>query len=368
MNLNTLGWHDFFASHFAPYRERDLVPGRVALEHRNRYQVLYPDGEISAEVSGKFRHDTNGRADYPAVGDWVALAVGSNRDHAIIHAVLPRRSVFSRKAVLAGGMPETGGTVDQQVLAANIDTVMLITGLDNNYNIRRIERYIAIAWDSGAAPVIILNKADLCDEVETRIGEVAESAIGVPVHAVSATGNTGLDVLQEYIKAGQTIAFLGSSGVGKSTIINRLIGDERQKVYEVSDGDSRGRHTTTHRELIVLPDGGIVIDTPGMREIQPWSDREGMERTFGDIIVLAAQCRFSDCTHQNEPGCAILRALDDGTLDRGRFRNYQKLQKELAHLARRQDEHGARQEQRRFEKRIRNYHKAMKELRKRGLA
>ncbi len=368
MDLNTLGWHDFFACHFAPHRERGYIPGRVAQEHRNRYRILHQDGEISAEVSGKFRHDANGRADYPAVGDWVALAVGHNQERAIIHAVLPRRSTFSRKAVLSGGMPETGGMLDQQVLAANIDTVMLITGLDQNYNVRRIERYVAIAWDSGAAPVIVLNKADLCDEVEDRVREVSDSAIGVPVHAVSAAENTGLEALREYVTAGRTIAFLGSSGVGKSTIINCLIGEERQKVQDVRDYDSRGRHTTTHRELLVLPDGGIVIDTPGMREIQPWSDSEGMERTFGDIIELATHCRFNDCTHQNEPGCAIRQALDDGSLDHGRFRNYMKLQKELAHLARRQNEHAARQEQRQFGKKIRNYHKAMKELRKKGLA
>jgi len=368
MNLNTLGWHDFFASHFASFQEQGFVPGRIAQEHRNCYQVLFRDGELRAEVSGKFRHDSQTRADFPAVGDWVALAAKPGQERAIIHAVLPRRSVFSRKAILSGGMPETGGTTDQQVLAANVDTVMLITGLDDNYNVRRIERYVTIAWDSGAAPVIVLNKADLCDDVDARVREVADAAIGVPVHAVSAMENSGLEILQEYIKSGQTVAFLGSSGVGKSTIINHLLGTERQKVQDVRGGDSRGRHTTVHRELIVLPDGGIVIDTPGMREIQPWSNDEGIERTFADIIDLATHCRFNDCSHQNEPGCAIRQALEDGTLDRKRFRNYLKLQKELAHLARRQNEHAARQEQRQWGKRIRNYHKAMKELRKKGLA
>jgi ribosome biogenesis GTPase len=264
-------------------------------------------------------------------------------------------------------MPETGGKTDEQVLAANIDTVFLVSGLDGDYNVRRLERYVTVAWDSGAVPVIVLNKADLRDDIEEVVEEVESVAFGVPVLALSAAENTGMEQLTEYIKPGKTAAFLGSSGVGKSTLINRLLGEEKLKTTEVREDDQRGRHTTTHRELLLLPEGGIVIDTPGMRELQLWADDEGLSRTFPDIEALFEQCRFRDCTHNSEPGCAVKQALDDGSLDRKRYQNYLKLQKELKHLSTRKDIKAQRQNNRDFDKMVRRVLKEKDELKKKGL-
>ena len=367
MNLNELGWHPFYESLFGQYKEDGLVPARVSCEQKNLYQVIGETGELRAEVTGRMMHRARSRADYPVVGDWVAIEPRVEEGRATIVAVLPRRSNFSRKAVLSGGNPDSGGKTDEQILAANVDTVFLVSGLDGNYNLRRIERYVTVAWDSGATPVIILNKADLCDEVDNRIDEVGEIAFGVPVHPISATKKEGFEVFDDYLQIGQTVVFLGSSGVGKSTIINSLFGSERMKTQESREDDSRGRHTTTNRELIVLPGRGVVIDTPGMREISPYGDDEGLERTFGDIEALASSCRFADCRHNGEPGCAIQRALEDGSLDRGRYDNYIKLLKEQASLALRKDEKAYRQANREWDKKIRQYHKGVKELRKKGL-
>ncbi len=369
MNLKKLGWNPFFESHFEQHGDPGLRPARVLCEHRNLYEVASTEGAIMAEVTGNLRHKANSRADFPTVGDWVAIADAPGGERAVIHTVLPRKSVFSRKAVLGNSKAgQAGALADEQVLAANIDYAFLVTGLDGNFNVRRIERYVAIGWDSGAQPVIILNKADLCDDLEERLAATEEVAIGVDVHAVSAARGEGFDALDPYLQEGRTVAFLGSSGVGKSTMINRLLGEDRQVVHDVREGDSRGRHTTTSRELVVLPEGGIVIDTPGLREIQAWSDSEGLSRTFGDIEGLIGKCRFSDCHHQSEPGCAVRAALEDGSLDAGRYRSYLKLQKELRHLEMRQDNQAARQTQREFARKIRRYHQDMKALRKKGLA
>ena len=367
MNIENLGWNDFFRVNFERYSTDGLIPARVSLEHKNIYRVLSEAGEFLAEVSGKFRHDTQLRSDFPAVGDWVTIAPRPSENRATIHQLLPRRSSFSRKAVLSGGMPDTGGKTDEQVLAANIDTVFLVTGLDGDYNIRRVERYVTVAWDSGAVPVIVLNKADICDNIGDVIEEVGSVAFGVPVLALSAAENTGMEQLNEYIEAGKTAAFLGSSGVGKSTLINRLLGEEKMKVTAVREDDQRGRHTTTHRELLLLPDGGIVIDTPGMRELQLWTDDEGLSRTFPDVEELIEQCRFRDCTHNNEPGCAVKRALEDGSLDGKRYQNYLKLQKELKHLSIRKDIKTQRQTYRKFDKMVRRVLKEKDELKKKGL-
>jgi ribosome biogenesis GTPase len=272
----------------------------------------------------------------------VVIRIRDGENTAMIHAVLPRKSKFSRKTV--------GAKTQEQIIATNVDTVFLISGLDGDFNLRRIERYLILVWESGANPVILLNKADLCTDVEKRREEVESIALGVPIVVLSALNNQGLDTLAPYLGKGQTIALLGSSGVGKSTLTNQLAGKELQAVQEVRQGDDRGRHTTTHRELIVLPSGGLIIDTPGMREIQIWAGDEGFQETFADIERFAQQCRFQDCQHECEPGCAVRQALEDGTLDYQRFLSYQKLQKELDYLARKQDQKAYLAEKERWKK------------------
>jgi len=286
-------------------------------------------GELLAETTGKLRYEAQSRADLPAVGDWVALKKRADQEYARIHAVLPRFSKFTRK---------TAGTkTEEQVVGANIDTVLLVTALNQDFNPRRIERYLTVAWNSGAHPVVVLSKADLCEDVASKVAAIEAISNGAPVHAISAKRGPGVEVLQTYCQPGQTVAVLGTSGVGKSTLINRLLGFDRQKVKEVRETDERGQHTTRHRELILLPTGGLVLDTPGMRELQLWETDEGVEQVFSDIEEIAAHCRFSNCQHTTEPGCAIRAALADGTLAASRFENYLKLQQELAHLARRQE-------------------------------
>lgn len=367
MNLHTLGWGDFFAQHFEELGGDGFLPARVAREQRESYLIIGEHGELAAEVSGKLRHAAQSRADFPAVGDWVAVAVREDEKRATIHAVLPRKSSFSRKAVLGGGKKDSGGRTDEQILAANIETVFLLSGLDNDFNIRRIERYLTVAWDSGASPVIILNKLDLSEDPASCIQEVEAVAFGVPVHPISAKAAEGIEALHEYLQPAKTVAFLGSSGVGKTTLINTLSGEERGKVQEVREDDSRGRHTTTTRELMLLPSGAMVIDTPGLRELQVWSDEESLQRAFGDIEELAQSCRFRDCRHESEPGCAVRAALRDGVLDQKRFRNYLRLQKELAYLALRREKGGMRRSEREWDKKVRRHFEDVKNLRKRGL-
>lgn len=328
MQLIELGWDSYFEKQFEPYKPEGLTPVRVIRENRQNYLAWSEAGELIAEVSGRFRHDAVGKGDFPAVGDWAAAEVLANEGKAVIQAVLPRKSAFLRKV--------PGPVTEEQVVAANIDTAFIVCGLDGNFNLRRIERYLTLSWESGAVPVVLLNKADICPEAEERRNEVEAAAIGVPVCAISAACDQGLDGLRHYLTPGRTAAFLGSSGVGKSTIINRLLGTDRFAVGEVSDSDSRGRHTTTSRELVMLPDGGLVIDTPGMRGLKVWGDEDGLKQAFEDIEALAADCRFRDCRHGNEPGCAVRAAVESGTLDAGRLQSFQKLQKELRYLADRQ--------------------------------
>jgi ribosome biogenesis GTPase len=327
--LQALGWNDFFAQHFAPFSEEGFHVGRIALEHKHLYRIYTEHGELLGEIAGKMRYAAFGREDYPAVGDWVVISPRPEERKATIHAVLPRKSKFSRKAA--------GESVEEQIVATNVDTVFLVNALNHDFNLRRMERYLILAWESGANPVILLSKADLCDDVEQKVAEVESIAVGVPVHVISSEQNMGLDAVRPYLNEGTTVALLGSSGVGKSTLINRLYGGDKQKVKEVREGDDRGRHTTTHRELICLPQGGLIIDTPGMRELQMWEADEGFRDAFDDIESLASGCRYRDCTHGKEPGCAIKAALKDGILSRARYDNYQKLQRELAYLARKED-------------------------------
>jgi ribosome biogenesis GTPase len=330
MNLELLGWSSFFSKNLSSYLQQGYTVGRVATEQKNTFLLYTELGELSAEVTGKMRYQSSGRADFPAVGDWVVISLIKGESRATIHEILPRKSKLSRKTV--------GAITEEQILATNVDTVFLVSGLDRDFNVRRIERYLILVWENGTNPVIILNKADLCHEVEQRLTEVEIIAPGVPIIVLSAIENAGIDALIPYLGIGQTVALIGSSGVGKSTITNQLAQKDIQAVQSVREGDNRGRHTTTHRELIVLPSGGLLIDTPGMREIQMWTGSEGFDETFADINTLALACRFRDCQHNKEPGCAVQQALFDGTLDEQRFRNYQKLQQELEYLSRKQDQ------------------------------
>lgn len=342
MSLNFLGWSNFFNSSFEPFRLQGFTVGRVVIEHRNTYIVLTEQGEVSAEVTGKLRHYALQRQDFPAVGDWVVIRIRELEKQATIYEILPRFSKFSRKTV--------GGKTDEQIVAANVDTVFLVSGLDGDFNIRRVERYLILAWESGANPVIVLNKADLCNNLEQRLLEIESVALGVPILVLSAAQNQGINALKTYLQPGKTVALLGSSGVGKSTITNQLMGETVQAVQSVRQDDSRGRHTTTHRELILLPTGGLIIDTPGMREIQLWTGDEGLQSTFADIEIIAQQCRFRNCQHAHEPGCAVQQALQSGQLEAPRFLSYQKLQKELDYLERKQDQNSYLAEKERWKK------------------
>lgn len=342
MQLEHFGWTSFFEAYFFPYREEGLTAGRVAVQHRDRYVLYTEHGDLWGEVSGKFRFEVKGPDEFPAVGDWVAISARPEEEAATIHHVLPRKGKFSRKVA--------GTKTEEQILTANVDVVFLVSGLDGDFNPRRIERYLTVAWESGATPIIILNKADLCKNIEERTNEVESIAFGVSILTMSAARSEGVQQLLEFLPPGKTGALLGSSGVGKSTIINFLIGKERLKVQEVREDDSRGRHTTTHRELILLPSGGLLIDTPGMRELQLWGTGEGLQGTFEDIEELVRQCRFRDCQHQDEPDCAVKQALEDGSLDGERYKSYQKLQREMRYIAAKQNQKIMLERQRQWKK------------------
>lgn len=320
MNLNDLGWDDAFAASLEPYD--NCIPGRVSAQHRGEYDVLTEAGEQRARVAGRLRHDASSGADLPAVGDWVALREQS------IQGVLPRRSAFLRKVNL--------GASEAQVLAANIDTVFVVSGLDADFSPRRLERYLTLAWESGASPALVLTKADLCGDPLAMLLEAEQVAMGVPVYLVSNVTGEGHNELTTYLQPAKTIALLGSSGVGKSSLANGLLGHGAQATKEIAE-DGTGRHTTTARQLLRLPGGAMLVDTPGLREVQLWDAEDGIQEAFADVDELAAGCRFNDCAHMREPGCAVQEAIDEGRLPRERLQSYRALQRELARLARKQD-------------------------------
>lgn len=347
--LEALGWNSFFAEQARGFS--DLAPARVTVEHRRFYYVVLECGEMSAEVAGRLRHQATGREGFPAVGDWVLVQSRPLEKRATIHRILDRRSKLSRKAA--------GLETQEQILAANINTVFVLQSLNRDFNPRRLERYLTMTWDGGANPVVLLTKLDLCRDVRPFLDELEVVAAGIPVHALSSITGEGLESLDPYLRIGQSVVMLGSSGVGKSTLVNHLAGAHLLEVREIREDDDRGRHTTAHRQLILLPRGGIVIDTPGMRELQLWG--AGLDRTFADVEELAHECRFRDCKHEAEPDCRVRTALQEGILDPARLQSYRRLGAELKYLERRRDAFAMAKEKEKWKKMHRAYNRMMRE-------
>jgi ribosome biogenesis GTPase len=320
--IETYGWSEPLAREFAPFAAEGLIPGRIVVQHRDSYLVLTDQGELRGRISGRLLHEA-AEGGYPAVGDWVALALNPADGDATLHAVLPRRTAFVRRAV-------TDSSQGLQVIAANIDVVFVVTSLNADLNSRRIERYLAAAWQSGARPVVVLTKSDLSDDPQGQAAEIAALAADCTVLTISARQGLGLDSILGQLAPGETGVLIGSSGVGKSTLVNALLGEARMAIDTIRDGDDHGRHTTSHRQLILLPGGGLILDTPGIREVGLVDADEGVGAVFDDIEQLIQDCRFNDCRHDNEPGCAIQAALRGGGLDRARWDHFQKLGAEIA--------------------------------------
>jgi ribosome biogenesis GTPase len=345
--LQDLGWSDSFSSQLSELElNSENAAARVAEENREMFRLLSPQGEFMAEVSGKFRHEVTARADFPAVGDWVLASTRKEESRATIHRVLNRKSKFSRKIA--------GKKTEEQIVAANVDVVFIVGSLNSEFNLRRLERYVALAWESCAQPVIVLNKSDLAENAEELRREAEAAAIGVRVILTSALRGDGIDEIREIMRSApeekaagdiptekmrvaKTAALLGSSGVGKSSIINAILGTELLDTGEIRESDDRGRHTTTTRNLIVAPNGGVLIDTPGMRELQLWDASEGIDLAFGEIAELAVDCKFRDCKHVNEPGCAVRSAVESGSLAAERLESFHKLGREEKFVAAKQD-------------------------------
>lgn len=318
ISLKDYGLKDYFTD------EVDGLDGlhlaRVSEQHREIYKLICESGELEARISGKFAFNVKDQMEYPAVGDWVLIDIIDERT-GVIQQLLPRKSVLARQVA---GTEKSG-----QIIASNIDTVFICMSLNADFNLRRIERYLTIAWDSMATPVIVLTKSDLCDDIDEKLNEIEDITIGIDLVVCSSETGEGYDDIGRYVKPGDTIAFIGSSGVGKSSIINHLMGEEVLKTSGIREDDSKGRHTTTHRQLLLLPNGGVVIDTPGMRELQIHTGNTS--RAFEDIEELATKCKFSDCSHDREPNCAVRAAIEEGILSEERFENYLKLQRETSY-------------------------------------
>ncbi len=347
--LQDWGWTTGWAERFAPHAREDCFPARITVEHKGLYHFASEQGEGRGQVSGRLRHAAAGRADFPAVGDWVAVTAAADTGPARIDAVLPRCNRLSRKAA--------GTTTAEQILAANLDVLFLVTSLNQDLNARRIERFLAGTVLPGCRPVILLSKRDLCGDPAALVDGFRALLPDVPIHAVSARTGQGLEALAPYLCAGQTAAMLGSSGVGKSTLLNALLCQERQEVQPVREDDDRGRHTTTGRELIALPQGGLLIDSPGLREFQLWDEGVDVDAAFVDVARLAERCGFGDCSHAHEPRCAVRQAVAEGLLDPARLESYFKLTRELAYLETRLDPRAERERKERDRRAHRTYNK-----------
>jgi ribosome biogenesis GTPase len=348
------GWSDALRLAFEPHARAGYIPGRIILQQRQANLVVTDVGTLSASLSGRLRHEAR-EAGHPAAGDWVALSSNAGEGTATIHAVLPRRTAFVRRAA--------DSVQTLQVIAANIDVVFVVTSMNADLNPRRLERFLAAAWQSGARPVVVLTKADLCGPSESQVAEIAALAAGCPVLVVSARQGLGLGGLMNHVLPGETCVLIGSSGVGKSTLVNVLLGEERMATQEIREADARGRHTTSHRQLVLLPGGGLILDTPGIREVGLIDADEGLSTVFDDIELLARSCRFHDCRHGSEPGCAVRGALDEGLLDAKRWAHFQKLSRELAVLALTKDRSAQEVERRRRAALQKTYRSTKKDLR-----
>jgi len=343
----TDSFHELYKSNHS-----DLHLGRVIFESKNLYKIVAEEGELIGEIKGLINLHATGREDFPAVGDWVVMDRGSNKTgNAIIMDILERKSMIKRRVA--------GNRLDTQIIASNVDYIFICIALNGDFNLRRLERYLSIVWDSMATPVVILTKADLCDDVDEKISEVESIALGVDIHATSAINDIGTEIINSYLGSGKTGTFIGSSGVGKSTLINNLIGHQHLETNGLRN-DDKGRHTTTHRELLSLPGGGVVIDTPGMRAIQVLDIDESINHAFEDVEALMLQCKFSDCNHHTEPGCAIKRALKTGELSESRYANYLQLKKETEYLRRKMDKKAAGEYSQHFVKQTISRRKAKK--------
>ncbi|MBL9176068.1 MAG: ribosome small subunit-dependent GTPase A [Verrucomicrobiales bacterium] len=325
MDLTKLGWNDHFAAALSGHSNAGLIPARVVSGDRNALVVVTPEGEQRATISGRMLHLARDSSELPRIGDWVALSPVAGEAKGVIRHVLPRRTRLGRR------LP--GRETREQVLAANVDTAFIVQAMDSTFNPRRMERFLAMTHDGGVRPVVLLNKVDLCDDPEEFLRRTREVSGDTPVVVCSARTRRGLGLIRGHLVAGETVVFVGSSGVGKSSLVNCLYGERIQATIAVREGDSKGRHTTSSRELIPLDCGALVIDTPGLRELQVWLEEEGLEVVFAEIRELALKCRFRDCSHADEPDCAVRRAADEGRLPRARFEAYRKLQKEQRQLA-----------------------------------
>lgn len=356
INLNSLGWNKFFNNSFKNFDNNTYKCGRISAENKTNYLVLTESGEIIGEVSGKYLFEAERQSDLPKVGDWVVITLFNNNELAVIHQTLPRRTKLSRKSA--------DKKIDEQIIAANVDLAFIVQSLDDNFNINRLERYLSVVYQGGVKPVVVLNKTDLCNDVEEKVNLVKERTGIENLISVSALNRYGLDEIIKLIEPGSTIVFIGSSGVGKSTLINALLGYDRFATNGVREQDSRGKHTTTCREMVLLPSGGILIDTPGMRELGLWNADNGLAQTFSEFDEYSELCKYSDCTHTHEVGCAVLSALEKGLIPKERYDNYLKLRKELKYLESKQNISAQIEEKRKWKiihKELKNFNKKNKQ-------